>query len=295
MFTDSEVLNAILRESSRQSSPYYALRSFLSVYTKALKHGANLDSILELGTGASVGPLFCFLANGARRACGTDISPIKIDPKDPFFVNLKLLLGITGSGGWYHRQMGHPSVRGKLDLHDCWWDLNPEVLADSIEYFAPYDARALPFESDSFDLIYSGAVLEHLTDPGSAIEEMHRVMKPNGICIHGIDLRSHNNKGWLSLYTLTPEEHRSISEVYEPGRGVNDIYAGKWRGQVFCNRVLAHEWKKLFSERFSIVEFEVPASIKPELINPNQFAKPFSENTSEQLAPLTVNIVARKS
>ena len=294
MFTNTETFNALLRQASDQSSPLYSLRSFVAVYTKATKYNGKLDDILEIETGASVGTLFCFLANGSDRACGIDIAPIQINPKDSFFSDLKLLLGVVGYGGWYHRQMGHPSIREKLDLQGSWWDLNPERLASSIEYFAPYDAAHLPFEDKSFDLIYSGAVLEHIAHPADAIKEMHRILRPGGICIHGIDLRSHNNKGWLSLYTLTQKEHLAVSETYEPDRGVTDIYSGKWKGQVFCNRLLAHEWKELFLEKFDLLDYTISAAIKPDLINPSQFAPPFCEKSPDQLAPLTLDVVAKR-
>lgn len=38
----------------------------------------------------------------------------------------------------------------------------------------------LPFKSDSFDLVFSQALLEHVPDPFAAVEEMVRVTKPGG-------------------------------------------------------------------------------------------------------------------
>jgi hypothetical protein len=47
------------------------------------------------------------------------------------------------------------------------------------------DALALPFRSNSIDLIYSAAVLEHVKDPLLAGREMYRVLKPGGLAIAG--------------------------------------------------------------------------------------------------------------
>jgi SAM-dependent methyltransferase len=42
------------------------------------------------------------------------------------------------------------------------------------------DGHRLPFKDDSFDLILSQAVVEHLYDPFAAVQEIRRVLKPGG-------------------------------------------------------------------------------------------------------------------
>ena len=46
------------------------------------------------------------------------------------------------------------------------------------------DVYRIPFPDESFDLIYSTQVLEHLRYYEPALKEMRRVLKPDGICIH---------------------------------------------------------------------------------------------------------------
>jgi ubiquinone/menaquinone biosynthesis C-methylase UbiE len=45
------------------------------------------------------------------------------------------------------------------------------------------DAGALPFAPASFDRVYCSEVLEHLVDPGAAVAEIRRVLKPGGVAV----------------------------------------------------------------------------------------------------------------
>ena len=50
------------------------------------------------------------------------------------------------------------------------------------------DIRSLPFENDSFDLIYSVSVLEHTTSREHAISEFARILKPGGKLVVTFDI-----------------------------------------------------------------------------------------------------------
>lgn len=45
------------------------------------------------------------------------------------------------------------------------------------------DAHFLPFEDESFDVVYSAAVFEHLACPVRAVQEVRRVLKPGGLML----------------------------------------------------------------------------------------------------------------
>jgi SAM-dependent methyltransferase len=47
--------------------------------------------------------------------------------------------------------------------------------------FEVADCYVLPFENDSFDRIFSHALLEHLSDPVRALKAMYRTLKPGGV------------------------------------------------------------------------------------------------------------------
>lgn len=47
--------------------------------------------------------------------------------------------------------------------------------------FQKIDANALPFEDDTFDIVYCHQVLQHVNDPVGILREMRRVAKPGGL------------------------------------------------------------------------------------------------------------------
>lgn len=50
------------------------------------------------------------------------------------------------------------------------------------------DLQVLPFDDASYDFVFASHVLEHIPDDNKAIEEIRRVLKPNGIAILPVPL-----------------------------------------------------------------------------------------------------------
>ena len=71
------------------------------------------------------------------------------------------------------------------------------------------DARRLPFQSNSFDLVFSQGVVEHFTDPNVVLQEQLRVLKKGGIVVVEVP-----NK-W-TLYTIYKKALMSIGR-WPPG------------------------------------------------------------------------------
>lgn len=62
----------------------------------------------------------------------------------------------------------------------------PETSAEPKRYYPvqEYDGKNIPFPNESFDLIFSSNVLEHVSALSSLLCEMRRVLKPDGIAVH---------------------------------------------------------------------------------------------------------------
>ena len=73
------------------------------------------------------------------------------------------------------------------------------------------DARALPFEDASFDLVFTSLMLQWLQPPDTALQEIRRVLKPGGLLLAS------------SLGPETLRELRSAWAVADTGVHVNDF------------------------------------------------------------------------
>ena len=57
-------------------------------------------------------------------------------------------------------------------------DIRPDSGADIVG-----DLHDVPWESDSLDTVIATEVLEHCYDPSRAVGEIHRLLRPGGVCV----------------------------------------------------------------------------------------------------------------
>ena len=108
-------------------------------------------------------------------------------------------------------------------------DLDPRVQSMFHSEFYLASLSAMPFEDQSFDLIFLEYVLEHVEDPTSAFREMTRVLKPGGhILILTPNLYSYKS---LAAY-ITPQQFHVLMGRVRYGKGHEaDMYPTLYR----CN------------------------------------------------------------
>lgn len=94
------------------------------------------------------------------------------------------------------------------------------------------DARKLPFKADTFSTVLSMSVLEHITQPERAIEEIYRVLKPGGIFIYTVPTSELNSSlfypslfkqlGLHKMYSLY------LQNYHKAFKHVNIIPSSRW-------------------------------------------------------------------
>ena len=133
------------------------------------------------------------------------------------------------------------------------------------------NGEALPFDDDSFDLVYGHGVTQYTAEPRRMVEECYRVLKPNGVAIFMV----YNRISWLNALSKLMRvelEHEdapvlrkySIGELHEllncfsnvsivPERfPVRSRLHGGWKGWLFNNlfveifQTLPQNWVRRF-------------------------------------------------
>lgn len=77
------------------------------------------------------------------------------------------------------------------------------------------DAEELPFQEESFDVVYSWGVIHHTEHPENVVAEVRRVLKPSGIFI-GMMYNRHSVtafKRWVQYALLKGKPWRSFANV----------------------------------------------------------------------------------
>jgi SAM-dependent methyltransferase len=100
--------------------------------------------------------------------------------------------------------------------------------------------QRLPFVEDSFDLVFSEYVFEHLDDPDAALTEIERVLRPGGEVIilvpnpaHYYALVANATPFWFHVFYLTLQGELDVRRDHSPthyrwGR-YEDLHAVNWQ------------------------------------------------------------------
>lgn len=118
------------------------------------------------------------------------------------------------------------------------------------------DILDLPFEDNSFDLIFCNHVLEHIEDDHKAMTELYRVLKKDGMGIFQIPQDLSLDKTYEDFSITSPEERMKYFGQYDHVR----IY-----GKDYFDR--------LRKVGFKVNEIDYSKTLNPELVDKYRLAK----------------------
>ncbi|WP_298512431.1 class I SAM-dependent methyltransferase [uncultured Kordia sp.] len=122
------------------------------------------------------------------------------------------------------------------------------------------DICDLPFEDDSFDTILCNHVLEHIPDDTKAMQELYRVLKPNGMAILQIPQDLNREVTFEDDSITDPKERTKIFGQYDHVRVYGRDYFDKLRSIGFTVK------EEDYTATFSPKEIEKYCLMKGEII-----------------------------
>lgn len=134
-----------------------------------------------------------------------------------FFTSKKKMLHFAPEQAFYKR------FRSMKNLDYTTTDLN-SPLAD-----VKADICDLPFETDSYDIIFCNHVLEHIPDDTKAMQEIYRILRPEGLAILQIPQDLKREKTFEDDSITDPKERAQIFGQYDHVRVYGRDYFNKLR------------------------------------------------------------------
>lgn len=206
--------------------------------------------VLEVGCGDGINSMLLGM-RGVKQAVGIDLELRLNEPYQWSESVRRLAEGVTKAMG--------------LDesLEQCFGSLPIELKT--------MDATNMDLPAESFDLVFSRGVLEHIHPIEKLSGEIARILRPRGMIYHEIDpfywLRGCHKRGlvdipWAHARLSLPEYHRYVNET--EGEAVADK---RLRRLSTLNRLNLRDWRKVLDKSpFEIILWEeTPSSFAREV------------------------------
>ncbi|MDY7038174.1 MAG: methyltransferase domain-containing protein, partial [Thermodesulfobacteriota bacterium] len=223
----------------RNNTSFYSFRIVKEFLQKAIQYGVDVknSSILELGAGRPLGAAIFWNFIGAKKYTSIDkFTQVNLDD-----LSLKRFQSLLDLNLFHPNDFSMDSLIKKKGKAYILNENRVRFIQSSFEDFSLKD--------ESFNFVYSGAVLEHVVNIQQIVDKMYQVMSDDGTAIHLIDLREHHTH----LKTV-PDKNTSIDFLTYSTEEWNEMHPP---GSIhYINRLRASDFRKCFTEAgFKIVDF----------------------------------------
>jgi len=260
-------------------------------------------SVLEIGTSQEPGLPLILLLQGCKDYYASNIR--KLDDWLPeAYINLNRVF-ISGMLGDTPRRTDEilDWVENKTAAGQTVGRLREENFHD----LSPTSAEELELADDSMDIVFSLAVLEHVHSPQAVIDNIYRMTRPGGWCLHMIDLRDHRDfDNPLEFLKLEESRYRATRPNGE----------NRWRASDFINAFASAGFEIVNTELTDgpvVLNDERNCDTARSIIDPVArptrledcatwvteaqragFTPPFSDRSLQDLSVLSMSLLCRK-
>jgi hypothetical protein len=220
-------------------------------------------SLLELGPGDSLFTALIGRAHGASNICMVDVGP---------FANEELRLYRQMADFLAEKGLDAPAISDAKSISDVLAACGARYETNGLQ-----SLRGLP--DSSFDFVFSNAVLQAIRceEVLDTLKELRRVIKPEGVSVHSVDLRDMMGQ---SL------NHLCFSEkVWESG-----LFR---RAGFHTNRLRLSEWQELARQAGFATELDEVNRWPQVPVARRKLAEPFKQMPDDELRVATVRLILR--
>ena len=150
--------------------------------------------ILEVGHGENVGIALKFIASGASHVVCIDRFYATRDQEHEYKIYEELRNSLEN-------EEEKSRFDSAIQLERNHFKLNDKSI--SCHYGVDIAKAHKTFPSQSFDFIYSNAVLEHVGKVGAGFYSMDKLLKPGGSMVHIVDFKDHGMFSSSAMHPLT--------------------------------------------------------------------------------------------
>ena len=218
---------------------YRDIREWLS---EAGRSDVGQCRLLDIGCGVRAPLSLLFAADGAN-VTAVDILPVSLGWKRP--------------RQWFElARRGAIRASVRTIVHDFvhtfryWGRLSKRArraLPFDRVHFDVADASNLPYPADSFDLIVSAAVWEHLSDVAASTREVNRCLRPGGLAFIHVALFPSLEGGHHG------EWHTTETNVSRTIRPWDHLYPDRRATPVFLNGLREADYRAVFDHELTVI------------------------------------------